>query len=313
VRYLSIALSHPEWLVARWIARVGFENAEAWCRFNNEPPHITVRSIKPRSRDELLEAIRTAGIDAAPARFVDDAITLPPGGLGSLPPDLAGTLFVQDEASQVVAHAVGATSGERILDLCASPGAKTVVISTDQGGTGLLVACDYRASRVRLLHRTLRTAAVAASIVTLDATRALPFPPVFDCVFVDVPCSGLGIIRRDPDLKWSRQPDDLAAFAWVQRQIVARAADAVAPGGRLVYATCSSEPEENESVIDTFLAEDSRFELGALTPGHAGGSAAMLVDSRGFLRTTPVAHGLDGFFAALLVRTRGVTSASRTD
>jgi 16S rRNA (cytosine967-C5)-methyltransferase len=300
VAYLSITLSHPAWLVRRWIERVGFDHAEAWCRFNNEPPTITLRPVRSKSREASLELIRAAGVEADPARFVDDAITLQPGTSSALPPDIAREFIAQDEASQLVAHAAGAREGERVLDLCASPGGKTLVLASDQR-RGLLVACDYRARRVRLLHRTVRESDAHAHVVALDATRPLPFQPVFDCVLADVPCSGLGIIRRDPDLKWSRQPDDLAAFAGVQLRILTQASSAVAKGGRLVYATCSSEPEENEAVVDAFIARDHDFTLMPIA-GPTLSAAPSLLCARGFLRTVPFVHALDGFFAAMLVR-----------
>src|SRR5207245_2191756 len=152
---------------------------------------------------------------------------------------------------------------------------------------GLLVASDYRASRVRLLRRTLRRAEVVASVVALDATRPLPFGPAFDRVLVDVPCSGLGIIGRDPDLKWSRRPDDVSAFAPIQTRILAQAAEAVAPGGRLIYATCSSEPEENDAVVAGFLVSDARFTAAAFSAGPTIAPAAALIEPSGYLRTLP--------------------------
>ncbi len=300
--YLSTTLSHPEWLADRWMDRHGFEAAERWCRFNNTTPEVTVRSLRARAPDELLGLLRRAEAPAEPARFVADAVTLPPGALGRLPAAISDELLVQDEASQIVAHAVAPGPGDRVLDLCASPGAKTVVLSADRQERGLLVASDYRASRVRLLRRTLRRADLRASVVALDATQRLPFGPVFDRVLVDVPCSGLGIVRRDPDLKWSRLPGDLVVFAGVQRRILARAADAVATRGRLIYATCSSEPEENELVVQGFLDEDPRFERVAVSPGPMVTNGASLIDDDGYLRTLPFRDGLDAFFAGMLVR-----------
>jgi 16S rRNA (cytosine967-C5)-methyltransferase len=139
-------------------------------------------------------------------------------------------------------------------------------------------------------------------VVRLDATQPLPFGAIFDRVFVDAPCSGLGIIRRDPDLKWSRQPGDLAGFALAQQRMLAQAAEVVAPGGRLIYATCSSEADENDDVVDAFLAKRSDFAEAPLVFGPTVRASEPLVDDRGRLRTLPFRDGLDAFFAAALVR-----------
>lgn len=302
VDYLATALSHPAWLVARWIQRHGFDATERWCQFNNASPDITIRSAGRRSIADLVTALRDAGVEAAASRFVGDAATLPPGALGHVPPELAGELVVQDEASQLVAHAVAAAPGQRVLDVCASPGGKTLVLSADLEGRGTLVAADFRPKRVRLLQQTIRRAAVNASVVALNATRPLPFGAVFDRVFVDAPCSGLGVLRRDPDVKWSRRGDELPAFALAQQRILTCAADVVAPGGRLIYATCSSEPEENDQVVDAFLAGDARFAPIPVALGPLVTGADALVEPSGRLRTLPFRDGLDAFFAAALER-----------
>jgi 16S rRNA (cytosine967-C5)-methyltransferase len=300
--FLSTTLSHPSWLVERWVARHGFDAAERWCRFNNSAPDVTVRSIGRWTADELLSRIQAIEPAAAPARFVGDAIVLPPGTLGQLPRGLSDELLVQDEASQIVAHAVGAAPGQHVLDLCAAPGAKTIVLSQAIDARGRLIACDYRASRVRLLGRLLRRAGAGALVVRLDATQRLPFGPIFDRVFVDAPCSGLGIIRRDPDLKWARQPAELAGFALAQQRMLAQAAEVVAPAGRVIYATCSSEPDENDEVVDAFLASRSDFVDAPVVFGPAVRGGERLVDARGRLRTLPFRDGLDAFFAAAVAK-----------
>jgi 16S rRNA (cytosine967-C5)-methyltransferase len=305
IAYLTTTLSHPEWLVTRWIDRHGFEAAERWCEFNNRAPDVTVRLLAPRPIEDMVAALRAAGVDAMPAPWVADAIRLPPGGLGRLPPELRDQLFVQDEASQIVALSVGAMPGDRVLDACASPGGKTVLLAARMAGRGLLIASDRRLGRVRLLSATLARAHAHARVVALDAARPLPFGPVFDRVLLDAPCSGLGTLRRDPDLKWSRLPTDLARFAPAQALMLTRAADAVRPGGSLVYATCSSEPEENDQVIAAFLTSRPDFALVRATPGPAVPRGDTLVDDAGFLRTLPFRDGLDAFFAAVLVRQQG--------
>jgi len=302
IAYLSVTLSHPEWLVARWLDRHSFDEVERWCRFNNTAPEVTVRPLGALRHDELAAALETAGISHSAARFVKHAIRLAPGAFTRLPPRLRGTVVIQEEASQIVAHAAGARPGERILDVCAAPGGKTVIFAADMRSEGLLVAGDVRRNRVRLLSATLARAQINAPVVQLDGLGPLPFGPVFDRVVVDVPCSGLGTLRRDPDLKWSRRPDDLPRFARAELQILTNASSGVRPGGTLVYATCSSEPEENDEVADRFLDGQRDFVPASVEFGPELDGADRLVDARGRLRTLPFRDDLDAFFAAAFRR-----------
>jgi 16S rRNA (cytosine967-C5)-methyltransferase len=300
VRYLSIAQSHPAWLVERWIVRHGLDAAAAWCAFNNASPAMTLRPLDDVAA--VLAALGAAGIPASAAPWVYGAIQVPAGEIGRVPPELAARVAVQDEASQIVAHVVGATPGDRVLDLCAAPGGKTVILDRAAGPDGLVVAGDVRSKRVNLLRTTLAHAHARARVLTLDATRALPFAAVFDRVLLDAPCSGLGTLRRDPDLKWTRTADDLAPLADVQRRMIARAADAVKPGGRLVYSTCSSEPEENDAIVAGLLDARRDFHLEPAVAGDRVPNGARLLDELGYLRTLPFRDGLDAYFAAVLVR-----------
>jgi 16S rRNA (cytosine967-C5)-methyltransferase len=299
--YLSVTLSHPRWLVARWLDRYGFDATEAWCRFNNASPDLTVRARWPGAdAATLIKTLEQSGVHATPGLYAPDVVRLAPGVLGSIDPDVRRDLLVQDEGSVLVAHAAGARPGERVLDLCAAPGGKTMVLWADMNAQGCLIATDTRPARLQILRETLHDAAIPEHLAVLDATRPLPFgPDSFDRVFVDVPCSGLGTLRRDPDVKWAVTLESLPGLAATQRRILAQAASVVRPGGTLVYATCSSEPDENDDVVDAFLAGSDTF---AAEPIDAAAGFGALIDERGRLRTTPARHGLDAFFAARLVR-----------
>ena len=303
--YLGVTHSHPEWLVARWYDRHGLEASERWVRFNNETPRLTLRVNTLRaSREAVRSALGAAGIETEPTRHAPDGVIVTAGNPLRTPDydPFAGSFFVQDEASQLVSLVVASRPGERVLDLCASPGGKTVAMAADMKDSGLLVACDVRARRVRLLQQTVRTSGAARICVAHVGTSCpLPFSPMFDRVLVDAPCSGLGTIRRDPDIRWRRTEGDLARLAQDQLVLLDRAAAIVRPSGRLVYATCSSEPEENEAVVDAFLSRQREFELVDLR-SDASPHLAPLLDERGMLRTLPFAHGLEAFFAAALVR-----------
>jgi 16S rRNA (cytosine967-C5)-methyltransferase len=299
--YLSIALSHPRWLVSRWLDRYGFDNTDAWLRFNNTPPRLTVRANRLRITPEALtDALLAHGVRVVPARFAPDALLVEHGNPLLTPLADEGLFFVQDEASQIVAHLVDARAGDRVLDACASPGGKTTAIAAAMGDRGLIVATDVRGKRVDMLARTVRVSgATSVRVVRADVMSTLPFRQPFDWILLDAPCSGLGTLRRDPDLKWRRTADDLPGLAGTQRAMLNETARALRPGGRIVYSTCSSEPDENEAVVRAAL-EDGRLELTA--PSHLPGPMRTLVNEAGYLRTLPFAHGLEAFFAAVLVK-----------
>ena len=301
--YLGITHSHPGWLVARWLDRYGLDAAERWVRFNNSAPHLTLRANRLRvTRDELRVSLERDDVESEPTRWAPDGLIVTGGNPLRAPLD--GSFVVQDEASQLVPLAVNVRPGDRVLDLCSSPGGKATAMLGDMEETGVLVACDVRARRLALLRDTIAiSGARAARIVRVSAAGALPFGPAFDRVLVDAPCSGLGTIRRDPDIRWRRAEADLAALARDQVELLSRAAAAVRPGGRLVYATCSSEPEENEQVVDAFLAASPGFAPVDLRAEDRG-LPAPLLDRRGMFRTLPFEHGLEAFFAAALVRRR---------
>ena len=300
--YLGITLSHPDWLVTRWLDRYGFEATEGWCKFNNESAEVAVRPVPGLSVERLLSKLEAAGIAAGPGVLVVDCLRLPAGSLGRLDSETRASLIVQDEASQLVAHAVAARPGERVLDVCAAPGGKSVVMAQGMGRQGLLVSGDLRPNRVAMLKATVARYDVNARVVAVDALSPLPFGPVFDRVLIDVPCSGLGTLRRDPDLKWSRTESDLPRLAGEAGRMLAHAADAVRDGGLLVYATCSSEPEENEAVVAAFLQDHPAFTLERPVPVAAVPDLDRVIDPAGYVRTLPFRDGLDAFFAAALRR-----------
>ncbi len=302
--YLGITHSHPDWLIERWLARHGFEATERAVTFNNTTPPLTLRANRLRTtREALAAALDGDDVTTVPTGHAPDGLVVTSGRPLARGGVSAGGLFVvQDEASQLVPLAVDARPGLRVLDLCAAPGGKTTAMAAAMEDRGLLVACDARGPRVALLRDTVAASgARCVRIAHVDTDGAVPFAPVFDRVLVDAPCSGLGTIRRDPDIRWRRTAGDLPALAAAQRRLLARAAAVVAPGGRLVYATCSSEPEENEDVVEAFLNDHPTFgRLDLRTDGHP--ALQGLTDARGCLHTLPFAHGLEGFFAAALVR-----------
>jgi 16S rRNA (cytosine967-C5)-methyltransferase len=308
VEHLVRALSHPAWLARRWLDRVGLDAAIAWARFDNAPAPLTLRVNRLRtSPDALSAALAAHGVRVEPARWAPDALVVVEGQPLQTPLAGRGLFVAMDEGSQLVGlMAALLARGGPVLDACAAPGGKTLILAAADPPPDLLVACDVRPRRLALLRATLREAgAETVRVVRADLEAGSPFRPAFDLVLVDAPCSGLGTIRREPEIRWRRTPGDLPRLAAAQRRMLAEAATAVRPGGRLVYATCSSEPEENEEVVAAFLA--TRPDFRRLAPGahpFAGTPRAALLDAAGDLRTLPHLHHLEGFYAAVLVRTR---------
>ena len=303
--YLGISHSHPEWLVSRWLARYGFHDAERWVRFNNETPPLTLRANRLRlTREHLAAALEREGIDTEPTPYAPDGLIVRTGnpirllGRGE---EYDGLFVVQDEASQLVPLVINLRPGSRVLDLCASPGGKTTAMASAMASEGVVVASDVRPRRVRMLAHTVRASgATNVHVLQVPSSGPLPFAPVFHSVLVDAPCSGLGTIRRDPDIRWRRREDDLSSLASRQLDLARRAAAVITAGGRLVYATCSSEPEENEAVVEQFLRLEPEFALVDLR-----GMSPLIdpfLDSGGMMRTLPFAHGLEAFFAAAMIK-----------
>ena len=306
LKYLGITLSHPDWLAARWLDRWGFEHTEQWMQFNNQPAPLTLRVNRLRaSRDTVQRGLDDEDVITEPTRYAPDGLIVTSGNPLRRTGD--GTFLVQDEASQLVALTLDAKPGERILDLCASPGGKTVAIAASMNDSGLLVASDVRPKRVALMRDTIRSSgATHVRLVHVPREGELPFGRVFDRVIVDAPCSGLGTLRRDPDIKWRRTEDELPALAATQIDLLTRAAAVVRPGGRIVYATCSSEPDENDDVVGAFLARHPEWRAIDLR-GEAPAGVRDVLDEHGTLRTLPFTHGLEAFYAVALGSDRGQT------
>jgi 16S rRNA (cytosine967-C5)-methyltransferase len=221
----------------------------------------------------------------------------------------SGWISIQDEASQAIPLLLGVKPGQSVLDLCAAPGVKTATLALTAGDQALVVACDRYGHRLRALRAQLKSLRVDhARTLALDATSRLPFLAQFDRILVDAPCSGTGTLSRNPEIRWRLRPEDVEEFHERQVVILSHALRNLAPGGRLVYSTCSLEAEENEQVIERVLDENQQLRAipgteaaGILAPHLARGvEPAKLFDAHGFFRAFPPEHNTDGFFAAIL-------------
>lgn len=299
----SIIHSHPAWLFQTWVARMGITAATALAAANNSGAPIAFRLNRLMAPgDEILAEIAAAGLTIAPSPLVADGFLLT-GGDSSRLVALAerGLLHIQDDGSQLVASLVAARSGMRVLDVCAAPGGKTTAIAAQMKNRGLIVAGDIHPARVKLVKES--SARLRVNIINtlcFDAAQPLPILPGtgFDRVLLDAPCTGTGTLRRNPEIKWRLRPEKIAEMAALQGRILARSAVLVAAGGRLVYSTCSLEEEENEAVVNAFLAEQGEFRLAPEQIPPA------LRTPAGFARTWPHRDNCDGFFAAVMIRAK---------
>ncbi len=307
---LSAVAAHPEWMVERWTKFFGPETACAICVHDQAEPSCAIRLAGPDVERELAES----GITLSPGNLLTTARVVESGDLTGTAAFREGRVRIQDEGSQLIAElAAIAAEAERILDCCAAPGGKTMILAERQPRAHI-VACE--ASRPRLKHLRERMAAMAERIeFRLADAAALTFDSEFDVVLADVPCSGTGTLRRNPEVRHRLRPEDLTRQAERQRAILRSALRAVRPGGPVVYSTCSLEPEENEQVIAAALAPSEHAHIvplgpvlealrdrGVLIPGGAERLQRCLTP-QGFLRIIPGAFGTDGFFIAILERT----------
>jgi len=299
LQYLSTTLSHPAWLAQRWLDRYGTEAAEAWAAFNNSAAPLAVRvNTRRLDVDDARRRLGETGVETTLCRYAPDALLVTAGNPIGTPLYRDGAIALMDEASQLVGVLASRMLRGAVLDACAAPGGKTLVMACELPQGSRLIAADRRERRVALLARSIARFGVDVPIVQHDLSSGAPFGSL-DGILVDAPCSGLGTIRRDPDIRWRRSEGDLGPLAASQARLLSRAAAALKPGGRLVYATCSSEPEENELVVDGFLDGHPDFARARIERAEF----ARFVDGRGDFRTLPHRDGLESFYAALLVRT----------
>ena len=306
---LGILHSHPTWLVERWLNNFGEASTVSLLEANNRAPNLSCAIHHPAHRDEVFAALKRAGLRIEPGQLLDSAFVASGGSPARTESFRHGAISIQDEASQTIPLLLGVESGDTVLDLCAAPGGKTPPLIRAAGRTGFVVATDRHAHRLRAMRNQFQRLNLdGVQIVELDATRDLPFGRQFDRILVDAPCSGTGTLARHPEIRWRLRPEQLSEFHQLQVGILTSAIKQLAPGGRLVYSTCSMEPEENEEVVSEVLASApsikpvARDEIAkSLAPHLAPGlDAQTLIDARGQFRTSPAAQRTDGFFAAIL-------------
>jgi len=305
VLHISVKYSHPEWLVKRWLGRLGPERTVALCVANNEIPPVTVRVNSLRAAREALAAeLKGEGIEATPCRVSSAGLMLRGvADLRQLAAYRRGAFYIQDEAAQLVGFTVDPKPGERLLDACAAPGGKSTHLAELMGDRGEITAADADPKRLeRVAQNAARLGLGSVRPVAVDATRSLEAlgRVLYDRILIDAPCSGLGILRRNPEAKWYKTEALIGRLAALQSKILDRVSPRLKPGGVLVYSTCTTEPEENEEVIGAFLAGHREFRVDSLRTFWS--EAPELVTPEGYLDTVLNSCQMDNFFAAKLIK-----------
>lgn len=290
--YLSVKYSHPEWLVTRLLSVLGREETEEFLRLNNESAPMTVQ-VNPlkTTKDELVRELSNAGVTVSPHPWLAGCLELSgTGDLTTLGAFYNGKFTVQDAAARLVSYAAGFQSGDRVLDVCAAPGGKSFAAAFAMGGEGSILSCDLHENKLKRIREGAERLGITCIKTTVADGRIFreEWREAFDTVLCDVPCSGLGIIRKKPDVR-EKAAEELAELPAIQSAILDNSAHYVKPGGVLVYSTCTILPEENEQVTDAFLASHDDFTYDTFSVPTFG-------DVAGHITLWPQRHGTDGFY-----------------
>jgi len=300
VEALATRLSFPDWIAARWVKRYGVKEAEALMAAMNERPPVTIRANTLRiSREDLAARLRDKELaETRPTPLAPEGLLVERGVVGRWAAFTEGWCTIQDEASMLIARLLAPEPGELVADTCAAPGTKATHLAELMGNRGKIVAMDPQPARLKLIGKAAGRLGISIIEAHSGGVSALAgrWKGRCDRVLVDAPCSNLGVVRRNPDVKWKRTEEDLGRLREKQRGILTAAASLVKPGGRLVYATCSLEPDENEDVVGPLLVAGTGWQLD--TPADF----VIRPDAAGFVRCLPHLHGTDGFTSIRLLK-----------
>ncbi len=300
VYYYTIMHSHPRWMVKRWIDLFGEEQAVKLLEANNEIPNIKIRiNLLRTTIAEVKQELVQMGIAFQQSIYAPESLEITSKGTDIASSDLflSGKITIQDTSAYLATKLAFVHPGQRILDLCSAPGGKSFALAEQSGDTGKVISVDKYASKLRIIQQGAKRLQLK-SIETLEADASIvQFDELFDLVFADLPCSGLGTLKKKPDIKWKREREDISLLVNTQREIISNAVRFVKPGGVLLFSTCTIEPEENEENVNWFLSEHPEFEIDPAEKYLPGD-----ICKNGFMQTFPHVHKTDGAFAARLVR-----------
>ena len=304
--HVAVEQSHPLWLVKRWIEELGVEETLQVCARNNQPAPLTLRTNTLRvNRTALVEKLKEQGLHPVPTPYSPEGITLQdPPPVSQLPFWKEGFYLIQDEASQLVSAILDPRPGETILDACAAPGGKTTHIAQRMKNSGRIYALDLAQPKLGLIEELCsRLGVTIVKTLRGDASQAVVIPggARFDRILADVPCSGFGTLRRNPDLKWRKGEGDVKRLSELQFSILANLSGYLKKDGILVYSTCTVFQEENENIVEGFLRDHPEFQLDPIGPMLPEGVRSFA--SGGYFKTFPPKNNMDHFFVARLMKT----------
>lgn len=303
IERLSVATSHPIWLVERWVEQLGLEKTQEMCEVNLTAPMQTARVNATKiSRDDCIELLREEGYQVEKSLILPEAIKALRGNLASSNAFKEGLLTIQDESSMLVAHALDIASNEKVLDACAAPGGKSTHIAEKLNQTGSVISLDLHEHKVKLISANAKR----LGLENIE-TRALDSRKVqeqfandsFDKILLDAPCSGLGVMRRKPDMKYTKKAEDLHRLQTIQLDLLDSVTPLLKNGGILVYSTCTIDNEENTRVIEEFLNKHPEF-VGDLSVKERMPEAVQPLVEGFSLQVLPQDFGSDGFYIACL-------------
>ncbi|MFI5304827.1 MAG: 16S rRNA (cytosine(967)-C(5))-methyltransferase RsmB [Nitrospiria bacterium] len=304
--HIAIKYSQPEWLVKRWVNRFGFETTRNWFKNNIKTPPLTIRVNRVLiDRDHLSSLLFDEGISNHKTENSPVGLILEkPGDVTRLHSYQKGLFYIQDEGSQLVPFLLSPRPGDQILDACAAPGGKATQLAELIGDRGEIMAVDQSPDRINTLQRNLKRLGLnSVKPRQFDLTRNSKefYARSFNKILLDAPCSGTGVLRRHPEGKWQKRENFLPGFAKTQLQLLEAVSKCLKAGGILVYSTCSTEPEENEKIIEKFIKSNSGFKVenprSALPEG-----CQRFITKENYFRTYPEWENMDGFFAVKMVR-----------
>lgn len=309
IQHISLKYSHPEWMIKRWIDEFGTDATIALCTANNRPAANSIRTNTLQiTREDLIKELEKEGVVSEKSTFTPEGLLI--GDFTSLDGLKAfnkGHFILQDEASMLIAHILNPKPQDFVIDACAAPGSKTTHLAQLKSDQGQILACDIYEHKLSLIKDNCQRLGINSIKATLTDARELGhlYLEKADCLLVDAPCSGLGVLRRRPDSRWKKSLEQIKELKQLQLEILRGACDCLKPGGTLVYSTCSISPEENTEVVEEFLKSNSNFKLDNLLdylPFDLEREEDIKTAKDGYIQLLPHIHGTDGFFAARLVK-----------
>lgn len=304
IKYLSVKYSHPEWMIERWIKEFGFDFTESLCNANNDTPRLNIRvNTLKIDRDALINKLIKKNIKCEKTRYAKDGIIIEnPMNITGLEEFKDGLFQIQDESSMLVSQIMNPKEGSLVVDVCSAPGGKTTHIAQKMNNKGKVIARDIHNHKLELIKEN--SDKLGIDIIECEQFNALELDESLvgkaDYCLVDAPCSGLGLIRRKPEIKWNKESTDIEDISKLQYSILENASKYVKENGTLVYSTCTIEKDENINLINKFLENNNNFKL--VDFNHIIDNSGEIIRKSGYLELYPNIHGTDGFFIAKMIK-----------